>query len=138
MQTQVHPNPSIRSSFLSQSWCQNSNANLPKILAQSTTSSYVSKWCQHYHYRFGGCFLSKVLCNSHSVSAHSSLLLVTKAPPSPSGLLKLSQAHQKESSALWHPQRDNHTLARRCWPISFSQNGPEVGGGRGLALHPAR
>lgn len=85
-----------------------------------------------------GCFLSKMLCNSHSISTHSSPLLVTKALPSPSGPLKLSQAHQKESSALWHPQRDNHTLAPRCWPISFSQNGPEVGGRRELALHPAR
>lgn len=96
------------------------------------SSSYVSKWCQYYHYHFGGCFLSKVLCSLILFQPILLPFLSRRLHPS----FRASQAFpgsSEESSALWHPQRDNHTLASRCWPISFSQNGPEVGGRRDCA-----
>lgn len=86
-----------------------------------------------------GLILSKVVCNSYSTSA---TLHFTRAPQSPSGPLTLSKVKRSQfiRKRVQFPgtQRGNRTLAPRCWAISFSQNGPEVGVREGACPAPSQ
>lgn len=90
-----------------------------------------------------GVLLSEVLFNSYYFSACLHFLSYHTESTRP---FRASQAlqgegkpvHQQENSVLRHPQGDNRTLGPRCWPISFSQNGPEAGGRQGACTLPSQ